>query len=122
MLRHAPLVVLGFFASTAVFAQSMDERVRNLERRVEQLEKQSGRQAAGSANPSPIVGQQDGWKRLENWRSLKRGMNEADVKALLGEPHRVDAGAVTFWYYNPPMGGDVHFINSGLAGWSEPRR
>jgi hypothetical protein len=107
MLKCVTPVLLGLFAPTVVFGQSLDERVRDLERRVEQLERQSEKQSAPGASRSQNVGGQDGWKRLENWRSLKRGMSEADVKGLLGEPHRVDAGAMTLWYYNPPAGGDL---------------
>jgi outer membrane protein assembly factor BamE (lipoprotein component of BamABCDE complex) len=124
MLKYAASVLLSLLVSTSVFAQSIDERVSDLERRVEQLERQSTNQSASAANRAQIVGGQDGWKRQENWRSLKRGMTEADVKGLLGEPHRVNAlgATLTLWYYNPPRGGEVTFgRDSRLDGWSEPR-
>jgi hypothetical protein len=103
------------------FGQSIDDRVRDLERRVEQLEKQA-KQSASSPSQLQIAGGQDRWKQVENWRSLKRGMTEADVRRLLGEPHKVNATArFTAWQYQP--GADVVFDRDGRVGaWTEPSR
>ncbi len=122
MLNRVALVLLGVFASSAVLAQSIDDRVRDLERRVERLESQLLTQAAAPARRQ-VDGAQDGWKRLENWRSLQRGMTETDVRRVLGEPHRVDAfGSFAVWYY-PAGGSDVKFDRDrGVSGWSEPAR
>lgn len=123
MLNCVPTVLLSLFASTAAFGQSTDDRVRDLERRVEKLERQ-GKQSASSPSRSQIAGGQDRWKQVENWRSLKRGMTEADVRGLLGEPYKVDAtGRFTAWRYSPNGEGEVLFNTDGRVGaWSEPNR
>jgi hypothetical protein len=112
------------FASTATFAQPIEERVRDLERRVEQLERQSNKQPPSAGSHSQIDSAQEGWKRRENWRSLRRGMTELDAKGLLGEPHKIDAYSTwAVWYYNPPFGGNVRFGRDGrVDSWSEPTR
>jgi hypothetical protein len=43
-----------------------------------------------------------------------------EVRALLGEPERVNAGYVTTWHY--PHLSQVTFIADKADGWSEPRR
>jgi outer membrane protein assembly factor BamE (lipoprotein component of BamABCDE complex) len=102
MLKRVASALLSLFASTVVFGQSIDERVRDLERRVGQLKSQSGNQSTSAASRAHIVSGQDGWKRQENWRSLKRGMTEADVKGLLGDAHKVDTfGSFSIWHDNP---------------------
>jgi outer membrane protein assembly factor BamE (lipoprotein component of BamABCDE complex) len=102
MLKRVASALLSLFASTVVFGQSIDERVRDLERRVGQLKSQSGNQSTSAASRAQIVSGQDGWKRQENWRSLKRGMTEADVKGLLGDAHKVDTfGSFSIWHDNP---------------------
>jgi hypothetical protein len=118
MLKNIAPVLLFLFASTPALGQSMEQRVLELERRVEQLEKRSSPVSATPVRPQNAGGQ-DGWKLMANWRALKRGMRESDVRALLGEPHRVDAGAITHWQYGSGM---VDFIRDQVSGWSEPQR
>lgn len=122
MLKFAASALLSLFASATVFGQSIDERVRELERRVEQLERQSKNKSASDASPAQSVGAQDGWKRQESWRSLKRGMTENDVRFLLGDAHKVDTfGSFSVWHY--PRSGNVSFSREGrLEAWSEPSR
>lgn len=60
---------------------------------------------------------------LQNWRQLRRGMTMDEVRALLGEPDRVDAlgGITTIWNWKSG-GASVRFDGSDkLDGWSEPR-
>jgi len=124
MIERLLWVILGALACSVASAQSIDDRVRELERRVEQLEKQSG--ATSSAPPvgasRPASGQPDGWRQRENWRSLKRGMTQGDVRSVLGEPSKVESNvAFTLWEY--PGGGSAQFgsRDERLQGWSEPR-
>jgi outer membrane protein assembly factor BamE (lipoprotein component of BamABCDE complex) len=62
------------------------------------------------------------WRDVQNWRRLRRGMSMDEVRALLGEPERVDSfgGAGTVWHWQ--SGADVRFDGSSdkLASWSEP--
>lgn len=46
-------------------------------------------------------------------------MTEAEVKALLGEPLRVQGGGFTYWYWD--RGSQVTFFQEKLYGWEEPR-
>jgi hypothetical protein len=86
----------------------------DLDRRVRELE------AVIKSEPSqgqPIPASTR-WRDLANWRRLHLGMKMDEVRALLGEPERVDAGYVTFWRW---PGANVSFISGKLDGWSEPR-
>jgi hypothetical protein len=124
MLNRLLAILLGTLTCTMAAAQSLDDRVRELERRVEQLEQQVGKQPAAAAGANRSTGRSGGSRQLENWRSLRRGMSEADVRSILGEPHKVNVmSSMGVWYYDPPVGGNVHFDGGGkVEGWSEPRR
>lgn len=67
------------------------------------------------------VGNQFGWQSRMNWRKLKTGMTEGEVKNFLGEPTKVIKGIRTLWYYPNIYCGYVSFDKDGhLTGWSEP--
>lgn len=120
MIERLAGIVLGTLFCAVASAQSLDDRVRDLERRVEQLEKQGAHPASPASAPKPVSGQSDGWRQIENWRSLRRGMTESDVRSILGEPQRVDASSsLTLWAY--PRGGSADFLGGRLNGWREPR-
>ena len=57
--------------------------------------------------------------KLANWRALRKGMTETEVKALLGEPLRVKGGVVTHWYWDRDS--RVTFVQEKLNEWDEPR-
>jgi len=94
-------------------AADLEQRVRELETLVK-VEPSRDRPVSASAN----------WRDLANWRRLRRGMNMDQVRALLGEPERVDAISIrTTWTWGRyPEYAEVHFDEGKLAGWSEPRR
>jgi outer membrane protein assembly factor BamE (lipoprotein component of BamABCDE complex) len=121
MIKRISMIALGALLCTFASAQSLDERVRELERRVEQLEKQQAPSTTSSVAPKPTTGQTDGWKKKENWRTLKQGMSDNDVRALLGEPDKVNTfSTFKVWLY--PDYGQVQFDNrSVVEGWAEPR-
>ena len=61
------------------------------------------------------------WRDLQNWRRLRRGMKMDQVRALLGEPRKVDTlgASTTFWHYG--VIGYVQYSSSNkVEGWSEP--
>jgi outer membrane protein assembly factor BamE (lipoprotein component of BamABCDE complex) len=55
-----------------------------------------------------------------NWRKLTKDMSTSDVKKILGEPHRVDGGTFTHWYYQNH--GGVIFYEGKVDRWMEPRQ
>ncbi|MBW2031448.1 MAG: hypothetical protein JRJ03_15020 [Deltaproteobacteria bacterium] len=99
-------------------AQVLKEKVEELEQRVKLLEdlleecNRSREEAIGAAL---------GWQSKKNWRKLRVGMGESQVKSILGEPSKIIRGAITLWYYPNIYGGYVSFDKEGrLAGWNEP--
>jgi hypothetical protein len=56
------------------------------------------------------------------WRLLRRGMTQAQVVGLLGQPLRVDAGYWTYLYYslNGKDGPHVQLTDDEVSGWKEP--
>lgn len=93
----------------------LEGKVADLEQRVRELEAFIKAEPA-RARQVPASGD---WRDLANWRQLRRGMNEDQVRALLGEPDRVEGGPVTHWYWT---GSNVYFVSGELGGWSEPTR
>jgi hypothetical protein len=113
-----PAVAAGQTTSSDSLLRRIDfleRRVADLERRVRELEApitvEPARDRRVSTSPN--------WRDLQNWRQLRRGMTMDQVRALLGEPERVDAGHVTFWRW---ADAEVYFTSDKLEGWSEPRR
>ena len=121
MIKRVSVIALGALLCTFASAQSLDDRVRELERRVEQLEKQLAQSTASSGTPKPVAAQADGWQKKENWRALKQGMSDSEVRALLGEPDKVNAfSTFKVWLY--PAQGQVQFDKrSAVDSWTEPR-
>ena len=96
----------------------LERTATDLERRVRELEILIRSQSSPGRTVSTSTKSRD----LQNWRRLRRGMKMEEVRALLGEPERVDAlgGLGTYWRWE--SGADVHFDNrERLEGWSEPR-
>jgi hypothetical protein len=70
--------------------------------------------------PKPALA---GWRSRANWRKLRQGMTQAEVKALLGPPGSIDnsLGFSVWWLYPDILGGRVEFNrDGGVTGWSEP--
>ena len=120
MIKRLAGIVFGALVCIAASAQSIEDRIRELERRVEQLEKQVAQPTSSMSAPKPVAIQSDGWRQKENWRALKRGMTEKDVRSILGEPEQVQSfRSFSVWRY--PGMSDAKFDRDGrLDGWSEP--
>ena len=127
ILRTALLAALAA-ASIPAVAAGQDTSTASLLRRIELLERANidltrrvGELEAviksASSQGQPIHAS-TGWQDLANWRQLRQGMKPDQVRALLGEPERVDAGGVTFWRWT---GAYVSFVDGKVYGWSEPR-
>ena len=113
-----PAVAAGQSTSTDSLRRQVDlleGRTTDLERRVRELEAlikvEPPRERRASTSPN--------WRDLQNWRRLRQGMTEDEVRALLGEPERVEGGSLAIWFWPD---GNVRFIRGKLEGWSEPTR
>jgi hypothetical protein len=105
----ALLAIVLFSVALRASAQAdVQKRLDDLERRVNALEaeRQQTPKAPSSASRSA-------------WRRLANGMSPEKVRALLGEPDRIDGGTVAMWYWK--SGGRVPFINDEVTAWTEPR-
>ena len=128
-IARAALVAALAASFTPAVAAGQDTSTASLLRRIEVLERvnadleQRVRALESLIKSEPSQGQSiptsTRWRDLANWRRLRRGMSMNDVRALLGEPERVDAGFITFWRWPD---GDVHFVDGKVDGWSEPGR
>ena len=74
---------------------------------------------AKTSQSKPTANQQKQSSDLSSWRQLKKNMSEEQVRALLGEPAKVDGGTFAFWHYR--SGGTVTFYNDRVDSWTEPR-
>ena len=95
----------------------LEQTISELAARVRQLEAQVGSEPAQVRALPPTATSRE----LQNWRRLRRGMKMDEVRALLGEPARVQTlGPVaTYWYWEPA--GSVQFDGRDkLEGWVEP--
>jgi hypothetical protein len=121
----AVIIGIGVTApgQSQVYAQGdevsqLRQRVADLEQKVKELE--ALLKECNEARKSG-AGYDLGWQNKKNWRSLEVGMNEAQVKKILGEPVKVIRGVKTLWYYPNFYGGYVSFDEGGkLTGWNEP--
>ena len=132
ILRVALLTVLAAASIPAVAPaqgtsiDSLTRRIVLLEHRVADLEQRVGQlEALIKTEPSPSrsVAPSSNWRDLANWRQLRPGMKMNEVRALLGEPEKVDANPVrTYWYWDYPIGPNAYFDSKSgkLDGWSEP--
>jgi hypothetical protein len=120
------VMALGVLASTAVSGQSLEDRFRDIERRLSVVESQRANQAAAAAaaaapaSQAQSVAGPEKWKRQESWRLLRRGMSNPEVKAILGEPTKIDPGPIWVWHYGPQS--RVYWANERLDAWTAPGR
>src|SRR6478609_4356543 len=77
---------------------SLEQKVSDLELRLRALETRVGAGQvqyppipSASSQPRPVPNASK-WRDLANWRQLRLGMKADEVRSLLGEPERVDAG------------------------------
>lgn len=66
------------------------------------------------------VSSSEKYKYKSNWRKLSIGMNRQRVRAILGEPDKINVSYFENWFYPK---GSVTFSTSGsgLYNWSEPK-
>ena len=127
ILRTALLAALAV-ASIPAVAAGQDTSTASLLRRIELLERANAdleqrvrdleaviKSALSQGQPLPASTR---WQDLANWRRLRKGMKPDQVRALLGEPERVEGGDFTYWYWADAQ---VVFYSGKVDRWSEPR-
>ena len=121
------LLIAVAFNSNAQNINRIDQhdsyRIEQLEKEIQGLKLRLSEVESLLSNPSKaqeLSTASEGWKSVVNWRKLTTGMSTSDVQKILGEPDRLDGGAVANWYYQ--NGGKVHFINGKVFQWMEPRQ
>jgi outer membrane protein assembly factor BamE (lipoprotein component of BamABCDE complex) len=124
------MVVAVSFAVTlawghSLIAQTQQDEVTQLRQKNAELEKRVKelenllKECTEAKNDRFLI--DHGYQNKKNWRSLQTGMNEEQVKKILGEPLKVIKGVQTLWYYPNFFGGYVSFDNKGLlTRWNEP--
>jgi hypothetical protein len=123
LFAFAFTVTLLIWQESPLFAQEeemsrLKARIGELELRIKQLEA-----LLEQCEDSRKLGTPDqtGWQNKKNWRRLSVGMQERQVKDLLGQPSKVISGVKTIWYYPNIYCGYVTFDEKGrLIGWNEP--
>ena len=117
-----PRVALAQTATADSLRRRIDQIERTtaeLERRLHELEMLVKREPSRAGQ----VPASSKWRDLQNWRRLRRGMTMDEVRALLGEPERVEAMGVvgTFWQWDSGRA-SVRFdgFSGKLDAWSEP--
>lgn len=121
LVKVNSFIVLAFFLATTSYAADSDrisqleKEVQDIKQRLVKLESLNG----GSNTQQKVIVSSDGWKHLANWRTLKVGMSYDEVRALLGEPSRVNGGIVARWLYASQ--GEVTFVENRVSSWREPQ-
>ena len=99
------------------------ERITALEKEVQELKMRLSRLEASpdaSEKKPPPAAPSGDVASLSNWKKLKTDMTTSQVRAILGEPIRIDGGAFVSWHYR--NGGQVRFVTGRVERWSEPRK
>ncbi len=117
------IVGIVFIASSSFVFANDGERLRQLENEIQEIKSRLSR--IENLPPNSIASNRnftskDGWKQLTNWRTIKKGMTQDEIRNLLGDPENIRTSSnFTWWKY--PKNGDVRFYDEKTDGWTEPR-
>ena len=115
VLLSMPKLIYGSSQEDAIW--TLKKKIAELEGRVKRLESYHERTGSSSVQQRSYS---NGYKNLSNWRGLKKGMSEENVRVILGEPKKINMYSTwSSWKY--ANGGDVDFDRNGeVTAWSEP--
>lgn len=131
-MKNKPVFAQALLAGAIIFAShaasaadATERRITALEARVTALEKQlSAGQGNALAAPAMPAGTSKGapWRHPDSWKKLRKGMNEKQVREILGEPESYSEGPGSKgWnYQDGTTFAVVLFMNGGLASWNTP--
>ena len=102
------LSVLFFSSLVLADDAALEQRVNELEARLEKLERLLEEKFAD-----------DRWKEPILWSRIRTGMSESDVRTLLGKPARIEEAIFTTWYYHKTSRDQSHvwFDEGQVLGW-----
>jgi outer membrane protein assembly factor BamE (lipoprotein component of BamABCDE complex) len=122
IITASALTLLTFYSG---YTTAQDDEILMLQKKVSDLENRI-KELEGILmvykEPEKILSETgQGWQNKKNWRSLKTGMTEEQVRAILGEPVKRIDGVRTLWYYPNIFSSYVSFDENGrLRVWNEP--
>jgi hypothetical protein len=101
-------LLLPLNSSWAADDTVLERRVKQLEARVEKLERLLDEKFAD-----------DRWKDPVLWSRVRPGMSTTDVRKLLGKPTRIEQAIFTTWYYHKTskLHSHVWFDEGKVLGW-----
>lgn len=115
--------------------KALEQRVIELERRLDAAPAAPAAPAAAVAAPAPAAAPAAATSRpvaaapaappaLADWQALRKGMTWSQVSAVLGKPGKKRIGVMSeIWFYPDADGGSVEFDRDGrVSGWNEPGR
>lgn len=119
------IIIIGFLSLAVAFNSYAhdSDRIDQLEKEIQETKLRLSKLESLLSNPSNAQAPAtsgEGWKSVMNWRKLTKDMSTSDVQKILGEPHRVDGGTLTNWYYQ--NGGRIIFFEGKVDRWMEPRQ
>lgn len=106
--------VTGLLAIILLSAPMLASAQTDVERRLDDLERRVKALESGNQQTRPALS-----PTRSTWRQLSRNMSRDQVRALLGEPDRIEGGPLETWYWK--SGGNVLFVDGAVQQWSEPR-
>ena len=128
--RAYPVIILSVLVALILLfptrpLTAQEDEITRLQQKIEQLDRRLKKlESFLSISDKPHdkkAAQEYGWQNKKNWRLLKPGMTESQVKKILGEPTKVIKGVKTLWYYPSIYSGHISFDKNGqVSGWNEP--
>ena len=122
IITVSTLTFLTFYSN---YTTAQDDEILMLQKKISELENRI-KELEGILmiykEPERILSETgQGWQNKKNWRSLKTGMTEEQVRAILGEPVKRIDGIRTLWYYPNIFSSYLSFDEDGrLCVWNEP--
>ena len=122
--QYSKFILISLLSINFLFSHSNQEtQIKKLETKITELEqriKYLETLIVNKSNKELITS--GSWKNKKNWRKLELGMSMDNVENILGEPHKVDGGSITTWYYNKSdrYHSHVKFYKGRLDRWTEP--
>ena len=121
-MKKSILVLCLLICSFPVYSEEIT--VNQLQKKIEQLENRV-------AILENIIADQNNEKAINTnvitadrqiWRKLRKGMNQDDVRKLLGEPLTIRSQVFTQWFYSESNSHSYVMFDTKdkVNGWSEP--